>query len=110
MNNKEYTKEYLKKNIEPLLVVGASIKIGKQYAEECGGFEAGQIITLLQGYFERDNGLYDVTETAPSIWDEGSKDFDSIYHLFGNDLENWYDCEIVKSNNNGQQDTGTNKG
>lgn len=110
MSNKEYTKEYLKKNIEPLLVVGASIKIGKQYAEEIGGFKPGEIITLVEGYFERDNGLYDVTETAPSIWDEGAKEFSSIYHLFGNNLENWYDCEIVKSSDYGQQDTGTNKG
>lgn len=105
MCNKEYTKEYLKKNIEPLLVVGAQIKIGRCYAKEVGGFKPGEVITLIEGYFERDNGLYTVTETAPSIWDEWSRDFDSIYHLFGNDLENWYDCEIIKSNNN--DTTGT---
>lgn len=92
------SKEYL----ESLLIVGTSIKIGKQYADECGGFEAGQSITLVQGYFERDNGLYDVTETAPSVWNESDKEFDSIYHLFGNNLEHWYDCEIIKPNDNGQ--------
>lgn len=104
------TIDWLKKNIEPLLVVGAQIKIGRRYAKEVGGFKPGEVITLIEGYFERDNGLYTVTETAPSIWDEGSRDFDSIYHLFGNDLENRYDCKIVKTNTNGQQDTGTNKG
>lgn len=98
-----------KEDLDDLLIVGATIKIGKQYADECGGFQAGQIITLVQGYFERYNGLYDTTETAPSIWNEKAKEFDSIYHLFGNNLENWYDCEIVKSNDNGQ-DTGTHKG
>lgn len=104
------TIDWLKKNIEPLLVVGAQIKIGRRYVKEEGGFKPGEIITLIQGYFERDNGLYDGTETAPSIWNKDSEDFDSIYHLFSNDLENWYDCKIVKPNDNGQDNTGTNKG
>lgn len=104
------TIDWLKKNIEPMLVVGAQIKIGRQYAKEVGGFKAGEVITLIEGYFTYDNGLYDVTETAPSIWNKDCEDYDSIYHLFGNDLENWYDCKIVKTNTDGQQDTGTHKG
>lgn len=94
------TIDWLKKNIEPLLVVGAQVKIGRRYAKEVGGFKPGEIVTLVEGYFERDNGLYDVTETAPSIWDKDSEDFDSIYHLFGNNLEYWYDCKIVKPQTN----------
>lgn len=97
MASKEYTKEYLEKNIKPLLVVGAQIKIGKRYAKEIGGFKPGEVITLIEGTFEYDNGLYVQTQYTPAIWDEQSKDFDSIYHLFGNHLENWYDCEVIKT-------------
>lgn len=104
------TIDWLKKNIEPLLVVGAQIKIGRQYAKEVGGFKAGEVITLIEGHFEYDNGLYDQFTTSPSVWNKDAKEFDSIYHLFGNDLEDWYDCKIVNQNDNGQQDTGTHKG
>lgn len=94
-NVKEYTKEYLEKNIKPLLKVGASIKIGKHYADEIGGFKPGEIITLIEGHFDYDNGLYTVDQTAPSVWNKDAKEFDSIYHLFGNDLENFFDCEVL---------------
>lgn len=95
-NVKEYTKEYLEKHIKPLLIVGASIKIGKHYAEEVGGFKVGEVVTLIEGHFDFDNGLYTVGQTAPSVWNEDAKEFDSIYHLFGNDLEDFFDCEIIK--------------
>lgn len=102
MENNEYTKEYLKKNILPKLVVGVSIKMGKRYAKEIGGFKAGEVITLVEGSFDHDNGLYIEYQTAPSIWDEDAKEFDSIYHLFGNELENFYDCEIVNPTTNAE--------
>lgn len=59
--------------------------------------EEKDIIELIKGTFERDNGLYCYDVTAPSIWDEEEKDFDSIYHLFGNDLQRFSDCEIVNN-------------
>lgn len=80
--------------LEKKLIVGTKIKIGKQYSEEFG-FEENEIIELIEGYFDYDNGLYTETQTAPSIWDEELKDFDSIYHLFGNHFENFLDCEII---------------
>lgn len=80
--------------LEEKLVVGAKIKIGKLYAEEFG-FDEGQIIELVQGYFEHDNGLYTETQMAPAIWVEDQKEYDSIYHLFGNNLENFLDCEVI---------------
>jgi methionine salvage enolase-phosphatase E1 len=76
------------------LIVGTKIKIGKKYADDFG-FDEGQVIELVEGYFEYENGLYTETQSCPAIWDESQKDFDSIFHLFGNDLEYWYDCEIV---------------
>lgn len=75
------------------LVVGAKIKIGKQYADKVGGLDKGEIITLVEGHFEYDNGLYTEDQTAPAIWN--GDDFDSIYHLFGNNLEDFMDCEVV---------------
>lgn len=84
-----------KKEFEAKLIIGAKIKIGRKYAKEIGGLKSGQIIELVQGYFECENGLYTETQTAPSIWNEGDKEFDSIYHLFGNNFENFMDCKIV---------------
>jgi hypothetical protein len=81
-------------SIEEKLIVGAKIKIGKAYAEE-HGFDEGEIITLVEGYFEHDNGLYTETHSCPAIWDEENGEFDSIYHLFGNDLEDFLDNEII---------------
>lgn len=81
-------------SLEDKLIVGARIKIGKKYAKDYG-FNPGEVITLIEGFFEHDNGLYTEGITCPSIWDEDTKDFDSIYHLFGNDFEYFWDCEII---------------
>ena len=86
-----------KEKLESLLVVGAKIKLGKKYCEGRPGCEAGQVITLVEGHFEYDNGLFTSSQSAPSVWCEKKKDFDSIYHLFGNDLEDFEDCEIITS-------------
>jgi hypothetical protein len=83
------------KTLHDKLIVGAKIKIGKEYVEHCGPFKEGEVITLVDGVFECENGLFTTTEIAPSIWDEQSKDFDSIYHLFGNHLEYFFDCEVL---------------
>ena len=79
---------------EEKLIVGAKIKIGKQYAQNYG-FKAGEVITLVDGSFEYDNGLYTENQSAPAIWNEGEKEFDSIYHLFGNHFETFLDCEVI---------------
>jgi hypothetical protein len=76
------------------LEIGTKIKIGKEYSKEYG-FKEGEVIELIEGYFDEYNGLYCYTSNAPSIWNEQQKEFDSIYHLFGNDLERFLDCKIV---------------
>jgi hypothetical protein len=91
------------KKLKESLTIGTKIKIGKKYAEEVGGLDAGEIITLVEGYFEYDNGLYIEDQAAPSVWDDYEGDFDSIYHLFGNNFEYWYDCEIVTDSSPAQQ-------
>lgn len=50
---------------------------------------------MVEGHFEYDNGLYTEDQTAPSWWDAEEEDFESIYHLFGNKLEDFMDCEVV---------------
>jgi len=83
--------------LEEQLVVGAQIKIGKKYAKNTGFFKEGEVITLINGKFDYDNGLYtDITE-CPAIWDESQQEFDSIYHLWGNDLSGFMDCEVLYS-------------
>ena len=82
--------------LEELLVVGAKIKIGSEYSKK-RNLKAGQIITLVEGQFENDNGLYTELLNAPSLWNEDDKEFDSIYHLFGNDLDEFADCEVINS-------------
>jgi len=82
------------KELEQKLIVGSKIKIGEKYSA-WNGFRQGEIITLVQGEFEYENGLYTEAQCAPSIWCEDRSEFDSIYHLFGNDLEEFQDCEVV---------------
>ncbi len=78
------------------LEVGTKIKIGEKYnASVYNTFKKDEVITLVKGEFDCDNGLYETIEEAPSIWNEQQKEFDSIFHLFGNDLENFMDCEVV---------------
>lgn len=80
--------------LEQQLKVGTKIKLGKEYCKGTG-FKPGTIITLELGEFDHWNGLYEEVQTAPSIWDEDDEDYSSIYHLFGNDLEDFADCEIL---------------
>lgn len=80
--------------LEDKLIVGASVKIGKESAEKTG-YNEGDILTLVEGHFEYDNGLYTEDQTAPSVWCDVQKDWDSIYHIFGNDLEYFLDSEIL---------------
>lgn len=89
--------------MEQKLVVGVRIKLGEQYCD-CYHVpeKTGLVIELVQGEFDHDNGLYTETQTAPSIPD-GDGEFDSIYHLFENDLSGFLDCEIIKPTDPNQQ-------
>lgn len=88
-------KPYIYKNyLEHYLKVGTKIKIGENYSNEFG-FNKDEIIQLEECFFEYDNGLYTNDEACPGILDKDLNDADSIYHLFGNDFENWLDNEII---------------
>lgn len=77
------------------LIVGARIRLGKNYCKGRHGINPGEIITLVEGDFECDNGLYCETQTAPAIWNESMGEYDSIFHLFGNDLDEFEDCTVI---------------
>ena len=84
--------------LEAILVVGAKIKLGKKCCEHCfksGPHKPGDIIELIKGYFDHENGLWCETVHAPSIWNEKLREFDSIYHLFENDLSGFLDSEVI---------------
>ena len=83
-----------KEEFEEKLVIGAKIKYGKEYAKE-QGVQEGKVITLVKGTFEYDNDFGGGFEEAPGLWCEKQNDYDSIYHLFGNDFEYFLDCEIL---------------
>ena len=74
---------------------GDKIKFGKKYCVETGQEDLlNKIIMLTPQYFEEDNGLYTYQSECPGIClDENEPD--SIFHLFGNDLEYFYDCEHI---------------
>lgn len=87
-----------KKELEQKLIVGAVIEFGEEYCKSIDYYrKPGEKITLIEGSFYHENGLYGEEQTCPSIWNEDQKEFDSIYHLFGNDLEDFTDCKIVEA-------------
>lgn len=80
--------------LEKQLVVGAKVRIGKEYAAS-SGFTEGEVITLVNGSFEHENGLFTETVSSPAWWDESQRDFESIYHLWENDLSGFADCVVL---------------
>lgn len=76
---------------------GDSVKFGEQYCKENNREDLiGKTVKLTPQYFEEDNGLYTYYSECPGIYNEANKEADSIYHLFGNDFENFMDCELIK--------------
>jgi hypothetical protein len=86
----------MKRKTELRLQVGDVLEIGVESSKACG-LDAVSTIALVEGVFDYENGLYTETQTAPSLWDEKRKEFDSIYHLFGNDLEDFLDSKVLKN-------------
>ena len=73
-----------KQELEEKLVVGAKIKIGKEYSKDYF-FEEGEVILLEKGHDE-----------VPSFYNESDECFYNIYHFFGDDFEYWMDNTIIE--------------
>lgn len=75
---------------------GDKIKFGEQYCQENGRMNLlNQTIMLTPQLFEEDNGLYCYQSEAPGIYVAEAEEPDSIYHLFGEDLSETLDCEVI---------------
>ena len=89
------TQETKKKGNWLNLKIGDKIKIGEKSALTTG-IKSGKIIKLIKGYFNFENGLYCETQIAPAVKSkEYPGEYESIFHLFGNDLEEFLDSEII---------------
>lgn len=76
---------------------GDSIKFGKKWCKAHKSNDLiNKVVKLTPQWFEEDNGLYCYETECPGIWDEENQEADSIYHLFGNNLEDFMDCELIK--------------
>lgn|GEM_PF-4807176 len=76
---------------------GDSVKFGKKWCKEHHSKHLiGKVVMMTPQYFEEDNGLYCSDTECPGMMEEGANEPDSIYHLFGNDFENFMDCELIK--------------
>lgn len=77
---------------------GDKIKFGIKYCNKTGRKDLmNKTIMLTPQYFDYDNGLYCETQECPGIYDEKEEEADSIYHLFGNHLENFHDCILIEA-------------
>lgn len=84
---------------------GDSIKFGIKWCNHYGRKDLlNKTIKLTPQWFEEDNGLYSYDSCCPGIWNEEDEEADSIYHLFGNNLELIMDCKIIKGNEKDKED------
>lgn len=75
---------------------GDKIIFGPIYCQETGREDLlGKTIMLTPQFFEHYNGFYSEYQECPGIYLEGYEEADSIYHLFGNELEEFYDCILI---------------
>lgn len=75
---------------------GDKIKFGITYCNKTGRRDLlNKTIMLIPQAFEDDNGLYSSESFAPGIFNSIEEEADSIYHLFGNNLDGMYDCVVI---------------
>jgi len=85
--------------------IGDSIILGKEFCEENGFPYTGKELNFVKGSFDADNGLYAYTEYAISLasidicatedYVTGEDEYESIFHLFGNNLDGCMDCKMT---------------
>jgi Zn-finger protein len=76
---------------------GDSVKFGRKWCKRNGCKDLiGKTVMFTPQFFEDDNGLYSYETECPGIWDEKNEVAESIYHLFGNNLESLMDCVLIK--------------
>ncbi|MCP1306412.1 hypothetical protein [Paenibacillus tyrfis] len=76
---------------------GDSVKFGQEWCKEhrCEHL-SGKTIMMTPQWFEYDDDFGGGYQECPGMIVEDGQEPDSIYHLFGNDFENFMDCEHIK--------------
>lgn len=75
---------------------GDKIKFGIIYCNRTGRkYLLNKTIELIMQPFEYDNGLYTENQDCLGIFNELEDEPESIYHLFGNNLDEFYDCKLL---------------
>lgn len=76
---------------------GDSIKFGEKWCKKYKRKDLiNKVIKLTPQWFEIDSGLYCYEKECPGIRNKKEQESDSIYHLFGNKLEDFMDCQLIK--------------
>lgn len=76
---------------------GDSVKFGEKWCVEHNSEHLiGKTIMMTPQWFDYDDDLGGGVTECPGMLEEGSNDPDSIYHLFGNNFENFMDCVHIK--------------
>lgn len=75
---------------------GDRIKFGPIYCNEnYKEYLEGKTIMLTPQVFEYDNDLYFEYQDSPGIFEDEEEGPESIYHLFGNNLDKMLDCVLI---------------
>lgn len=76
---------------------GDSVKFGEKWCKEnrCEHL-IGETIMMTPQWFDYDDDLGGGMEECPGMIMEDGEEPESIYHLFGNNFENFMDCEHIK--------------
>lgn len=78
-------------------VRGDSVKFGEKWCKAHNSEHLiGKTVLMTPQWFEYDDDLGGGTSECPGMFEEGSDESDSIYHLFGNNFEDFMDCELIK--------------
>lgn len=76
---------------------GDSVKFGERWCKDHNSIHLiGKIVMMTPQWFEYDDDLGGGIDQCAGMFEEGSEEPDSIYHLFGNDFEYFSDCELIK--------------
>lgn len=95
MDNVYYYKDLVKDILD--IERGDSIIFGEKWCEKNDRPDLiNCTVKLTPQWFETDNGLFTSNVECPGLWDEEAKEADSIYHLFGNEFEDFMDCQLIK--------------
>lgn len=79
--------------LENQLISGAIVELGAEYINQTK-WNGPKAFVLELFYFDAVGDFGGANEAPGYLRNNDPTDPDSIYHLFGNDFEYWYDCKV----------------